>query len=40
MYGVALATISMLICFPFALTFDGYGPISDNSGGIAEIFNL
>jgi inorganic pyrophosphatase len=40
MYGVALAAIGMLGCLPVALTIDGYGPISDNAGGIAEMSNL
>jgi len=40
MYGVALAAIGMLGCLPIALTIDGYGPISDNAGGIAEMCNL
>lgn len=37
MYGVALAAIGMLGCLPVALAIDGYGPISDNAGGIAEM---
>mmetsp|Transcript_117054 Transcript_117054/g.162740 ORF Transcript_117054/g.162740 Transcript_117054/m.162740 type:complete len:300 (-) Transcript_117054:546-1445(-) len=40
MYGVALSAIGMLGCLPIALTIDGYGPISDNAGGIAEMCNL
>merc|ERR1711907_744204 len=40
MYGVALSAIGMLGCLPIALTIDGYGPISDNAGGIAEMSNL
>jgi H(+)-translocating pyrophosphatase len=40
MYGVALAAIGMLGCLPICLTVDGYGPISDNAGGIAEMCNL
>jgi len=40
MYGVALASIGMLGCLPVCLAIDGYGPISDNAGGIAEMCNL
>ena len=37
MYGIALSALGMLGCLPIALSIDGYGPISDNAGGIAEI---
>jgi Na+/H+-translocating membrane pyrophosphatase len=40
MYGVALAALGMLGCLPIALTMDGYGPISDNAGGISEMSYL
>jgi inorganic pyrophosphatase len=40
MYGVALSALGMLGCLPIALAIDGYGPISDNAGGIAEMCNL
>merc|ERR1712070_979607 len=37
MYGIGLSALGMLGSLPFALTIDGYGPISDNAGGIAEM---
>lgn len=40
MYGISLAALGMLGCLPVCLTIDGYGPISDNAGGIAEMCNL
>ena len=40
MYGVGLSALGMLGSLPVALTIDGYGPISDNAGGIAEMSGL
>ena len=40
MYGIGLSALGMLGSLPVALTIDGYGPISDNAGGLAEMSNL
>ena len=40
MYGISLAALGMLGCLPIALAIDGYGPISDNAGGLAEMAHL
>ncbi|MBN1298694.1 MAG: sodium-translocating pyrophosphatase [Actinobacteria bacterium] len=40
LYGVSLAAVSMLSVTPFAITIDVYGPIADNSGGIASMTEL
>jgi Na+/H+-translocating membrane pyrophosphatase len=37
MFGVACAALGMLSNMAICLTIDGYGPISDNAGGIAEM---
>jgi Na+/H+-translocating membrane pyrophosphatase len=34
-YGVALSALGILSNLPLSLAIDGYGPISDNAGGIA-----
>merc|ERR1712167_122864 len=40
MYGVGLSALGMLGSLPVALSIDGYGHISDNAGGIAEMSGL
>jgi inorganic pyrophosphatase len=39
-YGVSLAALGMLSNLPLSLAIDGYGPISDNAGGIAEMSHM
>jgi H(+)-translocating pyrophosphatase len=39
-YGIALSALGMLANLPLSLAIDGYGPISDNAGGIAEMCDL
>ena len=40
MYGVGLSALGMLGSLPVALSVDGYGPISDNAGGVAQMSGL
>lgn len=40
MFGIALAAIGMLGNLAICLAIDGYGPISDNAGGLATMCNL
>lgn len=40
MFGIALGAIGMLSNLPICLAIDGYGPISDNAGGLATMCEL
>jgi Na+/H+-translocating membrane pyrophosphatase len=40
MLGVALGALGMLSTLAVGLAIDGYGPISDNAGGLTEMAEL
>lgn len=40
MFGVAIGALGMLNTLAVGLAIDGYGPVSDNAGGFAEMCEL
>ena len=39
-YGIATATVALLALTPVVISIDGFGPVTDNAGGIVEMAGL